>query len=150
MPRTDITEYSKDTQFPKGVSGNPKGRPPKSITDFLREYGSATKIDGTVNITNGKGEVYQKVIKIESDKTVNEMVGISLLEAAINGDLASQKELLDRTEGKARQELKINSENTNYTPENKLDYSKLNKEQLLELRELKLKALEIEKQCVTE
>lgn len=129
---------------------NIKGRPPKSITDFLREYGNATKIDGTVNITKANGEVYQKVIKLESDKSVNELVGISLIEAAISGDLASQKELLDRTEGKAKQELRIESENTNFTPENKLDYSKLNKEQLLELRELKLKALEIEKQCVTE
>ena len=91
----------------KGESGNPKGRPPKSITDFLREYGNATKIDGTVNITDGKGKVYQKVIKLESDKTINELVSIALVEAALNGDLASQKELLDGTEGKAKQEYKI-------------------------------------------
>lgn len=139
-----------ENRWQQGISGNPKGRPPKTITEFLREYGNATRIDGTVNITDGKGKVYQKVIKLESDKTINELVSIALVEAALNGDLASQKELLDRTEGKAKQEYRIESENTNFTPENKLDYSKLNKEQLLELRELKLKALEIEKQCVTE
>ncbi len=134
----------------KGVSGNPNGRPPKTITEYLREYGSATKIDATVKITKSDGKEYTKVIKLESKTTINELVGLTLIQAALAGDLGSQKELLDRTEGKAKQELKINSENTNYTPENKLDYSKLNKEQLLELRELKLKALEIEKQCVTE
>ena len=133
-----------------GQSGNEKGRPPKTITEYLREYGSATKIDATVKITKSDGKEYTKVIKLESATTINELVGLTLIQAALAGDLGSQKELLDRTEGKAKQELKINSENTNYTPENKLDYSKLNKEQLLELRELKLKALEIEKQCVTE
>ncbi len=107
MARTDITQHSKSTQFPKGVSGNPQGKKVKSITEFLREYGGATKIDGTVNITDGKGKVYQKVIKLESDKTINELVSIALVEAALNGDLASQKELLDRTEGKAKQEYKI-------------------------------------------
>jgi len=134
----------------KGQSGNEKGRPVKTITEYLREYGSATKIDATVKITKSDGKEYTKVIKLESATTINELVGLTLIQAALAGDLGSQKELLDRTEGKAKQELKINSENTNYTPENKLDYSKLNKEQLLELRELKLKALEIEKQCVTE
>lgn len=107
MNNPNLTTHNEKTRFPTGVSGNPKGRPPKTITEFLREYGNATKIDGTINITDGKGKVYQKVIKIESDKTVNELVGISLLEAALNGDLASQKELLDRTEGKAKQEYKI-------------------------------------------
>lgn len=134
----------------KGVSGNPKGRPVKTITEYLREYGAAKSINATIKITKSDGKEITKVIKLESATTINELVGLTLIQQAIAGDLGSQKELLDRTEGKAKQELRIESENTNFTPENKLDYSKLNKEQLLELRELKLKALEIEKQCVTE
>jgi len=149
--------HNKGKEFPKGVSGNPKGRPPKTVTEYLREYGEASSIDGKITITTTAGKVIEKVIKADvtsPDKerimTINGAVGLTVLQGALSGDLGMIKEYLDRTEGKAKQEIKLESDNTNRTPENKLDYSKLNREQLLELRELKLKALEIEKQCVTE
>lgn len=79
----------------------------KTITEYLREYGAAKSINATIKITKSDGKEITKVIKLESATTINELVGLTLIQQAIAGDLGSQKELLDRTEGKAKQEYKI-------------------------------------------
>ena len=67
-------------RWKQGVSGNPKGRPPKNlcISDILTEIGQETE-DGISYLENVLRTVYRK---------------------AINGDMKAIEFIADRTEGK--------------------------------------------------
>lgn len=76
-----INDKMKATQFEKGKSGNPNGRPKKgsAIADILNEL-LATK---------------------SGDKTNRELILAKVIENALKGDLAFINFIADRTEGKA-------------------------------------------------
>lgn len=93
-------------RWEKGVSGNPKGRPPKTATAFMREFGDADLIDVSIRIRRSNGEEVIKRIDAETMKdkkgrtvTLNKVLAATMWQQAIAGDLASQKELLNRMEG---------------------------------------------------
>lgn len=75
--------------FPKGVSGNPGGRP-KSAT--LSEAIRAKLAE----IAPGK-----------SEQTVAEVIAAALCFQAAKGNVLAAKEIADRTEGKARQSVDV-------------------------------------------
>ena len=78
--------------FPKGVSGNPKGRPPKhdTFTSLLKE------------------EIEKQCPDDASGKTWKECLVIATLKLAIKGNATALKELWDRVDGKVP--LRMNEE----------------------------------------
>ncbi len=72
--------------FPKGVSGNPGGRPKKlPVTDVILR-----KLD-------------QKCTQDKAGRTWAELIVVALLGRAVKGDVKAIAELIDRAEGKAKQ-----------------------------------------------
>lgn len=87
--------------FEKGVSGNPKGRPPKTITAIMRELGEGTLLDCKYRFLHN-GEIITRSIDFESlenkrkyKATINEIVGSQVVKQAIAGDVQSQKMLIE-------------------------------------------------------
>lgn len=85
----------------KGVSGNPKGRPPKTITAIMRELGEGTLLDCKYRFLHN-GEIITRSIDFESlenkrkyKATINEIVGSQVVKQAIAGDVQSQKMLIE-------------------------------------------------------
>lgn len=91
--------------FPKGVSGNPGGRPPagKALTEVLREMMSAKEVDIQVTIQDAKGEVEIKEWKLKATHDFNHVVAMSLIQRCVNGDTNAMAVLWDRLEGKPLQ-----------------------------------------------
>jgi hypothetical protein len=81
--------------FPKGVSGNPSGRPKgtKIVSEMLVEL--------LENEFQGKG--YNR-------KQLAEVVARALVKKAGKGDVKAIKELLDRVEGKVADKLDVDVE----------------------------------------
>ena len=96
MPTTDAKQTQKNKfppgnkigkTFPKGVSGNPQGRPKRTrLTDALREQ-------------------LQEVLA--NDHTIAETIARVLIKEACNGNIQAIKEIGDRTEGRPAQKLDI-------------------------------------------
>ena len=76
--------------FPKGTSGNPKGRPKRglSIAETLREIG---------NENMGAGDKRTKLLAMAD----------AAYELALGGDKDMVKFIADRTEGRAHQSLEV-------------------------------------------
>lgn len=76
-------------RWPKGVSGNPKGRPRMAIlSDVLRQK-LVEEMPGA------------------SEKTIANAIADSLVEKAIGGDVPAIKEIFDRIEGKSSQLIDV-------------------------------------------
>ena len=87
------------TPFPKGVSGNPSGRPkgiPNSKTRLLRLL---ELVQVKTNPITGEKEEF----------TIAEQLDMVLINKALKGDLNAYKELFDRLEGRAKQTTDINA-----------------------------------------
>jgi hypothetical protein len=76
-------------KFPKGVSGNPNGRPRLTrLTESLRRL---------IAETNPHAH----------EETIAETIAQTLVTMALAGDIAAIKEIADRTEGKPKQSLDL-------------------------------------------
>lgn len=91
--------------YKPGQSGNPNGRPFGSqnvstvLTSMLREIAPKVVIDASF---------IKEISKGRKKPTIAEAVAARLIyQAVINGDSKALKELLDRTEGRARQVVDI-------------------------------------------
>ena len=86
---------SRRTQFKPGESGNPGGRPSgRSITKILRErmeYAPTAR---------------------PKPKTIKEALADALIDEALDGDASHAGLILDRTEGKVKDVLKLEGERT--------------------------------------
>lgn len=103
--------------FEKGKSGNPKmqftsenqpknrGRKGKSTTEYLRELGESKFIEFQVTITKNDGNPETTSIRVESQSEINQLLASRLIADAIKGDHKAIKEILDRTEGRAKQSI---------------------------------------------
>jgi len=91
--------------FKEGNPGGP-GRPKKSETysDTLRELLSGQNIEVTWTI-NGK----EKKLKVSSDKNIYYGIASSQIMEALKGSVQAQKEIVDRIQGKAQQNINMNN-----------------------------------------
>jgi hypothetical protein len=85
------------TPFPKGVSGNPAGKPKgveHSKTRLLRLLQLVTKVRNPVT---GEDEEF----------TIAEQLDMKIIAKAMKSDLKAYQEILDRLEGRAKQTNEI-------------------------------------------
>ena len=85
------------TPFPKGVSGNPNGRPkgvPNSKTRLLRLL---EIVQTQTNPLTGNKEEF----------SVAERLDLIVLQKAFKGDLKAYQEIMDRLEGKPKQSTEL-------------------------------------------
>ena len=90
------------TQFKKGKSGNPKGRPAKVkyFSDTARELMAAKDIDVTWTVG---GKV--KTLKLTSSQDMHYGIAAALILEALKGNVVAARELVDRIEGKPLQKI---------------------------------------------
>ncbi len=83
-----------DTQFKSGESGNPHGRPKgsRNLSTILREV-----LDEEIEITLPNGQ--------KEKKPFAEVIARKLIKKAVEGDIRAIREIWDRCEGKATQEI---------------------------------------------
>lgn len=109
------TRFKKgNTQGQRFTSENqPKnaGRKGKQITQHLKAIGNASQIEFDIKITDGNGRVTHKKGNLDADKkTMNEVLGSMMWIEAIKGNQKSQREILDRVEGRSQTHLDITSQ----------------------------------------
>jgi hypothetical protein len=76
-------------RFPKGVSGNPSGRPKLTkLTEALREQLAETLPDAP-------------------EETIAESIARALIKEAKSGNVQAAREIADRTEGKPKQSIDV-------------------------------------------
>ena len=98
-----------------GQSGNPGGRPRRdAISAALRQ---------------------QLAIQASDDRSVADVVAAALIKRALRGDVRAIREVADRTEGRPRQQLEIETRAT-VDHEPQLDLDRLTIEQLAQLEQL--------------
>ena len=123
----NIAKAGKKTQFPKGVSGNPKGKPPGiSVTQYFHTL-SEEEID--MAIKNAAGQT----IRVER-RTRAHAIALRILDAIMKDPVRASKLVdiyMDRKEGKVSQPIEVKS---------KLDLSKLTKQELELLKLIHSKA----------
>ncbi len=89
--RNNLRLVSKPTQFKKGVSGNPKGRPKKEdcLTSLLQE--ELAKIDP----------------EDKHKRTHAELVVLATIRLARKGNAAALREVWERSDGKVKDRLEV-------------------------------------------
>ena len=90
--------------WPPGRSGNLKGRPKKSMcySDTARELMAAQEIDVSWTV-DGKA----KTLKVTSNRNMYYGIVAAQIMEALKGNVQAAKELIDRTEGRARQTISL-------------------------------------------
>lgn len=101
MAKQDIEKH----QFKKGQSGNPNGRP-------VGSQNSKTILQRFLDL---KTEVENPITKEFENLTVAEQIHLKQVAKAIEGDLYSYKEIIDRLEGKTINVQEIKQEITQKT-----------------------------------
>lgn len=108
MSNKNIVEAGKKTQFSATNQPENRGRKKKTVSDFLKEYGDGSKIEYEITTTDSKNK--NKTIKGVIDggqSSINELIAVTIIKNAIQGDNKSINTLLDRTEGKVAQNLNL-------------------------------------------
>lgn len=79
------------------------GRKGRSTTEYLRKLAEARTIRFALTITDADGKVTNKEATIESEAQLNELLANLLWADAIKGSHKARKEILDRLEGRPKQ-----------------------------------------------
>lgn len=98
----------KRNQFQPGQSGDPTGSAPQTITGWLKQFAGQSQI--TAQIEMRKDKEPPKVVNFSiknGQGPIRALVALQLIKGAVEGDLAFIREVLDRTEGKAKQEIAV-------------------------------------------
>jgi len=83
------------------------GRKPGSITSYLRQIGQSKEVSYEIIFTKENGVKQTKKGKVESPNTINQLLATLMYNDAVAGDTKARKEILDRTEGKAQQNINL-------------------------------------------
>ena len=89
-----------ETQFTKGVSGNPNGRP-KGVQN------SKTRLLRLLELVQKKRN---PITGEEEDFTVLELMDMQMISKALKGDQSAYEAVVDRLEGKPKQTTDINAD----------------------------------------
>jgi hypothetical protein len=104
-------------QFTSENQPENRGRKGKTVSEFLREYGEGSRIE--FEIVSYDSNNKKKTVKgsIESkEATINELIAVTIIKNALNGDNKAITTLLDRTEGKVPQNLNLGGQAENPEP----------------------------------
>lgn len=101
-----MPEHLKKYEFPKGVSGNPKGRP-KKYTTVLRDHGyKLSEINDTIQVMLSMA--YDELVAVRNhDKAtiMERTIANAMIKSLKNGSLYSMETLLSRVFGQPKQEI---------------------------------------------
>lgn len=89
---------------------NTTGKNRAPISSLLKEFGNSKSIKYHIEVVNNDGS--KKEIKGElkgKGKTVNQIIATRLLAKAMSGDLKAIEAVMDRTEGKPKQAIELDS-----------------------------------------
>lgn len=96
------------TQFQPGQSGNPhRGSARTTIKGLLNNWGDCDEVSVIVRAKKGDSIKLTEFSINTGEMPLKAIIAIQLLRGACDGDLAFIKEVLDRTEGKAKQEVEV-------------------------------------------
>ncbi|GAB0156209.1 hypothetical protein CHRYSEOSP005_14730 [Chryseobacterium sp. Alg-005] len=88
------------------------GRKSKNVSDFLKEYGDSNDVTFEITVfKDGKKKVQKGSIK--SKASINELIAITIIKNAIQGDNKTITTFLERTEGKVAQNLNLGGQENN-------------------------------------
>lgn len=110
----NIVEAGKSTQFSSENQPENRGRKAKTVSEFLKEYGEGNKIEFEIKVYKD-GLKKPKVQKgtIESETSINELMAVTIIKNAIQGDNKAISTYLERTEGKISQNLNLGGQEDN-------------------------------------
>ncbi len=96
------------SQFQPGQSGNPhNGSSKTTVTGWLKHWMSQDEITASIQTKkDGKTKSVEFSIK-NGQGPLMALVALQLIKGAVEGDLAFIREFMDRTEGKAKQEVAV-------------------------------------------
>ena len=96
---------SSDTQFKKGQSGNPAGRPKKSksLSDMLRHILDSDTASLVIANPDGK----ERTVDLKASENFNYVIAVVMIQKALEGNLRAVQMIWDRMEGKPAQALEI-------------------------------------------
>ena len=108
MAKKDIIKH----QFPKGVTGNPNGRPRKYVS-LLKEQGyRLSEINDTIQVMMSMDMQELKTVWDNPNATILEKTIASAMRKSLEkGSLYSMDTLLTRVFGKPKEQLDIQSDN---------------------------------------
>lgn len=88
-----------DERQRKGTQAS-KNAERKTISQFLRDLGNASKVEYSVTVTDLKGETKIVEGKVDAGEgSINHLVAAALIIKASQGDMAAISEVLNRQEG---------------------------------------------------
>ena len=103
--------------FQPGTSGNPAGRPKKADTfsDIARTLLASKELDITYTYPKD-GVMVTRKMQITSNNTFNHSMAAALIKEGMDGNVTAVRELIDRTEGKVTDNIRVGSLDKSKTP----------------------------------
>ena len=100
------------TSFKKGVSGNPKGRPPKDrcVSNLVQAFGKSKSVKVCYTVYDPDGTTSKEQFKLNSDSSLLHALVARLYSEALSGNMIAAKEIIDRIDGKAPQSMDLTSD----------------------------------------
>ncbi|MCP4665148.1 MAG: hypothetical protein GY849_02185 [Deltaproteobacteria bacterium] len=109
--KTNFGDKRNTNGFDKNPSNiNKTGENGKSISSILKKMGEEKIISYKLTLTDSDGNTKTKQGSLESKEDLNTVLASILFQKAITGDLKAIREILDRTEGKPKQEIESKQE----------------------------------------
>ena len=93
--------------FPKGVSGNPKGRPPDALGKQMRQLTASDFAEIADLIVKGNLAQLQRIGKDPSSSALKVLISAIVIKAIQKGDMGALDTLLNRLVGKVKEKIEI-------------------------------------------